>query len=280
MKEKHSRKCVNLKNSKQTEKNIKKIHKGPSSLRTWHPLNCTRGWQMFEILPTSETLPACLESNKSKRTNKQKTKRRILRAERWLCFHRTVSSHFERDQPHRRMRGESWIQKWKKQDWCVHGAEVQDWARLRPWAGTLGWDSGLGPWAEIMGWDPGLEPWARTLGWDPGLEPWAETLGWDPGLEPWAWAHVTHCELRIQGAKPAHTTRICSTRMWACLAILGNLSFHFLFFGMKSSSFLSPYFSLELMALNTKASEVHRKRRILFWNTSSPPCLSIYFDRM
>lgn len=148
---------------------FKKMHKGPSSLRTWHSLNCTHGWQVFEILPTSETLPACLESNKSKRTNKPKTKRRTLRADLRLCYQRTASFRSERDEPHPRIRrGQSWIQGWKKQDWWymeLRCRTEQNWdPELRPWAGTLGWDPGLGPWTEILGWDPGLGPWAETLG--------------------------------------------------------------------------------------------------------------------
>jgi hypothetical protein len=49
----------------QTEKNVRKTHRRPSCPRTWHPLDCANGWQMFESLPASET--ACLERQQNQR---------------------------------------------------------------------------------------------------------------------------------------------------------------------------------------------------------------------
>lgn len=49
----------------QTEKNIRKMDSRPSCLRTWHPLNCTNGPQMFEIPPASETASLEEQQNQS-----------------------------------------------------------------------------------------------------------------------------------------------------------------------------------------------------------------------
>lgn len=111
----------------QTEKSMRKMHRRPSCLRTWHPLDCANGWQMFEILPASET--ACLAKQQNQRG------KHTERANKRSLGQKCVAACPEREEAQTGRQRQSREQGWKTRGWVTeaegHGGPEQ------------GWDSGL-----------------------------------------------------------------------------------------------------------------------------------------